>query len=493
MELKRVLVVEDEAIVALNLQTQLERLGYQVVDVVGSGDAAVRRARALRPDVVLMDIELEGEMDGVDAATEIRSSLDIPLVYITAYADDATLQRAKLTEPFGYIIKPFDERTLRTNIEMATYKHSMEKELKSSQQWFLKALNSIGDAVIATDNSGSIKFMNAGAERLTGCSLEEAAGRPWTEIFNIIDEETHRRCVDALEKARKSGGVVPLSKSGLLIARDRTEYIVGNSSAPILDSDNNIIGAILVFHDLSQRRVIEQEMLRIQRLESLSVFAGAMAHDLHDIVQTIISCIAQVKSLPPEDPAREEKLDKAGRAAAWASKYVQQLQTFSQDVPPVIEHAEIGPIIRETVDFALKGSFVSHELDLPEDLWHVDVDGSQLHRAITNLISNCDQAMPNGGVIRIGVSNTVLDANANLPLDAGDYVLISVDDEAEDLAEDMMPKIFDPYVSTGRRWSGLGMAQAHSIVTRHGGLITVESTPGMGTSFHVYLPASTAG
>ncbi len=156
----QILVVEDESIVAMDIQNMLKNLGYNVPVIVSSGEEAVEKAAKIRPDLVMMDIVLKGNMDGVEAADQIRTLFDIPVVYLTAFADERTLQRAKITEPFGYILKPFDERELHVNIEMALYKHKIERKLKENERWFSTTLRCIGDAVIATDKKGSIIFMN---------------------------------------------------------------------------------------------------------------------------------------------------------------------------------------------------------------------------------------------------------------------------------------------------------------------------------------------
>src|SRR5919199_2841285 len=172
----RILIVEDESIVAFNIQNRLQGLGYVVAAIVSSGEAAIQRAAQNPPDLVLMDIKLKGRIDGIEAAARIRSRFQIPVVYLTAYTNDETLHRAKLTEPYGYILKPFEARDLCTTIEVALYKYQMEQQLRERAQWLATTLKSIGDAVITTDSQGLITFMNPVAEALTRWSLEEVMG-----------------------------------------------------------------------------------------------------------------------------------------------------------------------------------------------------------------------------------------------------------------------------------------------------------------------------
>ncbi len=250
----QILIVEDESIVAKDVENMLRRIGYDVPAVVSSGEKAIEKTAQVSPDLVLMDIMLKGDMDGVEAAEQIRSRFYIPVVYVTAYADDGTLQRAKVTEPFGYIIKPFQERELHTTIEMALYRHKMERKLKESEQWLSTTLRSIGDAVIATDTEGCVTFMNLVAQALTGWSQEEATGKPLRIVFNIVDERTGEAVEDPVAKVIQGGEIIELANHTLLIARNGTRLPIDDSAAPIRDDNGNLIGVVLVFRDTTERK-----------------------------------------------------------------------------------------------------------------------------------------------------------------------------------------------------------------------------------------------
>ena len=193
MAAAKVLVVEDEGIEALDIQQRLIRLGYCVPVIALSGEEALQKVEETGPDLVLMDIMLHGALDGVEAAAVIQARFDIPVIYLTAYADEDTLQRAKTTVPYGYIVKPFQERELQITIEMALYKHKMERKLKESEKWFSTTLRSIGDAVITTDRNGNVSFLNPVAESLLGWKLDEVANVKLTEIFKIINRDSRGR------------------------------------------------------------------------------------------------------------------------------------------------------------------------------------------------------------------------------------------------------------------------------------------------------------
>jgi PAS domain S-box-containing protein len=255
----RILIVEDEGILALDIQQRLARLGYPLPDIASTGKEAIQKAAEGCPDLILMDIMLPGEIDGVTAAEMIHARSDIPVIYITAYADEDTLRRAKITEPYGYIVKPFKERELHITIDMALYKSKMERKLRESEKRWATTLKSIGDGVIATDRGGLVTFMNAVAEGLTGWKLEEILGRKLTDVFSIINRDTRQPAENPVARALLEGAIVGLANHTLLITRDGREIPIDDSAAPIKDDQGNISGVILVFRDITERDRAEQE------------------------------------------------------------------------------------------------------------------------------------------------------------------------------------------------------------------------------------------
>ena len=257
-----ILVVEDEKIVALDIKNRLIDFGYNVPAIVSSGEDAVEKAGDLLPDLILMDIMLKGDMDGIEAAEQIHELYDIPIVYLTAYADEKTLERAKVTEPFGYILKPFEERELRTNIEIALYKHRMERKLKERERWLTATVNCVSDALIATDNDGNLKLINPFAQLLTGWSEEEAIGKPLKDVFNIINGNTGEAAGDPVMKVMSEGAFYGLEDSTTLITKYGTRIPLDVIGSPIKDERDDIIGTVIVFYDISERRHTE-EMLKV--------------------------------------------------------------------------------------------------------------------------------------------------------------------------------------------------------------------------------------
>ena len=258
-----ILVVEDNRVVARDIEEQLVRIGHTVVGITGRGEDAVVKADTTRPHLVLMDIHLDGAIDGIEAAREIRDRYEIPVVYLTAYADDETLQRAGATEPLGYLVKPFQESQLRTAVEMALYKHGADRRLRDSERRYAVTLSSIGDAVIATDAQMRVIFINPAASTLTGWPKREALGRDLGEVFRIFNEDSLEPVEDPATKVLRLGTVVGLANHTALRARDGRVIPIDDCASPIVEDHGEITGVVLVFRDVTLRRQgAEAESLR---------------------------------------------------------------------------------------------------------------------------------------------------------------------------------------------------------------------------------------
>ncbi|MGC1122989.1 MAG: ATP-binding protein [Candidatus Methanofastidiosia archaeon] len=369
---------------------------------------------------------------------------------------------------------------------------ALEQSLRESEQWLATTLKSIGDGVIATDTKGGITFMNNVAEQLTGWSEEEAKGKPLADIFFIINEETREHCSNPFEKIMKTGKVVGLANSTVLIAKDGTERMIADSGAPIRDEENHILGTVLVFRDVTEKRKMESNILRLERekMESVSILAGGIAHDFNNILTAILGNVTIAKMQTPPDSEIFRLLTEAEKASLRAKSLTQQLLTFSKGGAPVKKPASLSELLKATVEFALSGSKARCEFCIAEDLKSAEVDAGQISQVINNLIINADQAMPAGGIITIQAENVEIKPKAGLPIKEGTYVKIGIQDEGIGIPEDHLQRIFEPYFTTKQKGSGLGLATSYSIVKNHEGCITVSSKLGIGTTFCIYLAAS---
>lgn len=261
----RVLVVEDESIVANDVRTILEEKGYTVVGMASTGEQALRLFHEKTPDLILLDIVLQGEMDGVDLAHKIKESRHVPIIYLTAFSDESTLERMKQTIPYAYLQKPFHPNELYCTIETVWFKYQMEQKLREQEEWFYTTLKSIGDAVITTDNVGRITFMNPVAEELTGWTLKEALYRPLHDIFRIENEFTGKPVTNPVQKVLETGRVVGLANHTILVSRDGRRIPLDDSGSPIRNEKGEITGVVLVFKDITERKKAEKEIHDLAR------------------------------------------------------------------------------------------------------------------------------------------------------------------------------------------------------------------------------------
>jgi diguanylate cyclase (GGDEF)-like protein/PAS domain S-box-containing protein len=261
----KILIVEDEIIVAKDIENKLKKLGYTVPALAYSGEEAIEKAATANLDLILMDIRLRGNIDGVEAARQIYNSFSIPIIFLTANADNSTFERAKTTNPLGYLLKPFKERELHNTIEITLSRYKIEKKLKDNEQWLATILKSIGDGVIACDRNKAITFMNPIAETLTEWQEQEAVGKSATEVFNITHEETRTLINHPITEALELGVVVGIPEKTILITKNGTEIPIDDSAAPIKDDKGNIKGAVWVFRDITERKISQAMLYRRQQ------------------------------------------------------------------------------------------------------------------------------------------------------------------------------------------------------------------------------------
>lgn len=378
--------------------------------------------------------------------------------------------------------------------EDITLRRAAEDALADETERLTVTLRSIGDGVIATDRSGKIVLINAIAEQLTGWTQSEALGKDLGDVFCIIDERTRQACENPLEEVLRLGAVTELSDHSVLVAKEGRELIVADSGAPIRDRKGQITGVVLVFRDVTEKKKMDEELQKMNKLESVGILAGGIAHDFNNILAAILGNISLARlGIDPENEKLLKRLTDAEQAVMRARDLTYQLLTFSRSGTPVKKTMGVQKVLRESAKFALTGSGVKCQFSLAPDLFLVDIDEGQIGQVINNLVINAQQAMPAGGGITIAAGNAVfgsVTAEHGVFLDPGSYVRISIRDNGAGIASEHTGKIFDPYFTTNQKGSGLGLATSYSIIKNHEGHIAVESKPGFGTTFYVYLRAS---
>ncbi|MEH2145238.1 GGDEF domain-containing response regulator [Nostoc sp.] len=258
----KILVVEDEKILASNIRKSLQKLGYSVSEINKSGEDAIKKVAETHPHLVLIDICLAGEVDGVQVADIIQNHFHVPVVYLTEGSKYKTLHKNQLSEPFSYIVKPFIESDLHFAIEMVLQKHQSKNILYEEKQRLAAIINSMGYAVIVTDVNGCIQMMNPIAELITGWKQSEAFGKDLAEVVKLVDKDVGERIKNLVTYVIKAGEVLNLPENCILITKDGKEIAIGDNVAPIRDQNGNISGAVLVFQDITKRKQTEAQLLR---------------------------------------------------------------------------------------------------------------------------------------------------------------------------------------------------------------------------------------
>ncbi|MEH2225488.1 hybrid sensor histidine kinase/response regulator [Nostoc sp.] len=492
----KILVVEDEAIVAKDLQFRLKKFGYTVPAIASSGEEAINIAIEISPDLVLMDIKLKGSMDGIEAAAEIYKRLDIPVIYLTAYADENTLERAKITEPFAYLLKPFKERELQTNIEITLTKHGLERQLKVNQKWLDALLKSISDGVIASDLENLITFMNPVAENLTGWKQEEACGKNSSEVFNIANGETHNPIVSPIIRVLQDGIIVHLPAETILITKDGAEIPIDDSAAPIKDDKDNITGAVLVFRDITEhkraiearQKQIEQEQL-VEQWEEINQlkndFLNLVSHELRSPLSNIKMMIQMIQlSNNTEDAQRYLKLmeSECDRELELVNDLLDLQRLESSSYPVITPDALLLQQwllwVIEPFQIRVQQHQQTLQPNIPANLPPLLSDGISLERIIVELLNNACKYTPAGGEIVLSVSHNSSEAPAKTIITISNSVEITVTE---------LPRIFDKFYRLPNTdiWnqggSGLGLSIVQKLVEQLQGNIKVESGNGWTT------------
>ncbi len=286
MKSTRILVVEDEQIVAEDLKMTLEGLGYIVAGIASSGEKAIELAGTEKPDLILMDIMLAGKMDGIEAAEKIQARMNVPLIYLTAYSDDATLERAKRTKPYSYLIKPFEERELYSNIEMALYKHKVHHSATDSAPRIHEMLGGVFNAVAATNLKGRVLYLNPPAEQMTGYSSSEAVGQPITDLLQLRSVDQGNPFDLPFPESGEKTGMIGIPMEISLMTKNGEVVPVHASMALIREPGGENGGFLLVFRDIRphqarDQKVRDQVMFFRKMIDQLDVAVGCVGKNLH--------------------------------------------------------------------------------------------------------------------------------------------------------------------------------------------------------------------
>lgn len=513
MAVAKILIVEDEILIAQVIADQLKRLGYEIVGIVNSGGAALTLAAETHPDLVLMDIVLKKHgMDGITAASQIREQFQIPVIYLTAYSDDATLRRAKVTEPFGYIVKPFDQRDLRIAVELALHKHQLEQQLAERETLLSTILESTTNGVVATDAEGAIAYMNPVAETLTGWTLSEAKGQSIKDLMRLVDEVTETAVENPVMRVLRGGQEVQENRL-MLVARDGSRTPISDRVSPILQEVDRIQGAVLVFWDLSERRraealVLEQlklttqvtehrqaeaEVRRIlaaeQELNELkSRLVTMISHEYRTPLAVILTSTELIKRYSDQltEAKRDTYLDRIQGAVRQMAQLVDKVLTFSKAEEGTLS---LNPVQLEVVDFCrqlveeqqcLVGDRYTLNFEHPDVEVSAQLDEQILRHILVNLLTNAIKYSSKGSTVLLSL------------VPEHQHVVFQVQDEGMGIPTAEQPRLFSPLFRASNVGSipgtGMGLCIVEKCVRLHEGQIAIDSEVGKGTTVTVTLP-----
>lgn len=365
---------------------------------------------------------------------------------------------------------------------------NIEEALAEEKERLLVTLKSIVDGVVTADVGGRVVLINDTAQRLTGWSQPQAAGRAVGEVLHLSDERDRRLILDPVAQILRLELEEEVGLRAVLVASDGWERQISYSVSPIYDRKREVVGAIVVFQDVTDKLSAEAEMARIQKLESVGILAGGIAHDFNNILTAVMNNLSLARLAVDKREKLLERLDSTEKAVIRARELTGQLLTFAKGGAPLKKVIAIADLLRDSAEFNLRGSNVAAAFQIAEHLWPVEVDSAQIHQVFDNLIINAAQAMPEGGTLVVGLDNFEVAEGEAGAVKPGSYVRATITDTGVGIDEVHLPVIFDPYFSTKPTGSGLGLATVHSIVSRHGGYLLVDSRLGEGSVFTIYLP-----
>jgi len=504
-----ILIVDDTPTNLEVLFDFLANCGFKVL-VAEDGMSAIERAEYAPPDLILLDVIMPG-MDGFETCRRLKASeltKDIPVIFMTALSETVDKVRGLNLGAVDYVTKPLQHEEVLARVKLHFSLRNLTKTLqaqnlrleqeiqerqRSEQKIHEQAalLDITTDAILVQDLSNQILFWNKGAERLYGWKAEEAVGKNADKLLyrdTFCDVEDNP--ISLAEKAEWQGELHQVTKEG-------KEIIVASRLTLVRDEDGQPKSILTVNTDITEKKQLEAQFLRGQRMESLGTLASGIAHDLNNALTPIMMTV-QLLEIKLQDELSQEWLSILETNVKRAADLVKQVLSFARGLEGKHKTLQVGQLISEIEQIA-KQTFsraIVIRTDIPaENLWTVSGDATQLHQVLMNLCVNARDAMPEGGILGISAQNLWIDENyARMNLDAkvGPYVVITVSDTGIGIPRKIVDRIFEPFFTTKElgKGTGLGLSTVIGIIKSHGGFVNVYSEVGKGTQFKVYLPVT---
>lgn len=479
-----VLVVEDDTSAAESIRDALEAAGYRVSATVPSGARALEAARHAKPSLVLMDVQLDGPLDGIQTATLLREQMDVPVVYLTSFVDHETLHRAKQTAPHGYLRKPFGPRELTIAVELALHQHALEQIAAAREQWFANTLYSIADAVLTVDADERVTFTNGAAQKLLARPRGEIEGAALARVLPLEDA-SGAPLGELVSRAIRDHKVTPLPPD----ARLGGTFVEG-SIAPMVSTDPGPVGAAIVLRDVGERRRLERRLLATERLAAVGTMAAGMRHEINNplafVVANVGHALARLRESASEgasiDPEILVALEDAAHGADRVKTIVEGLRPIAQGEQGQRQPHPVEVLVSGAVRAAAHA--LRHHARLEIDQHEAPpllVDRERMTSAIVALLLGAAARVGDGyadeSVVRVRTRT-----------DEQGRAVLEVHDDGRALDDAERARMFDPFAASGNATAGVELAVAQRTILAHGGEIDVQSAPGRGTVVRVTLP-----
>ena len=495
----KVLLVDDEPKVIDTLIYALRNRPYHLRSA-SSGKEALAKFADEAADILVTDIRMPG-MNGLELINKVLAKYpDVQVVVVSAYGEIDIVIEAMKIGALDFLQKPVAPGVIQMSIASAAEKWQLRHQLRLSNELLAKenellsvTLRSIGDGVITTDVDGNITLINRIAEQLTGWTHEEAIGRPLTEVFIVYNEKTKEICENPAYGVLETGLVAgPANHTGLR-AKDGVERNIADSAAPIRDHENKIVGIVLVFRDVTMINQINNELAKTQKLESVGILAGGIAHEFNNALMGIMGNIELLEMDLPEDERRDKSFEAMKGSGHRMSRLTDQLLAYAEGGKYQPKNLKLDEFVIETLPILQHNlsPTVRVETHFEKELSYIKADYTQMQMVLSAILANANEAIEDVGIIRITAENKDLDEDFTKQhpgIKPGLYVSLTIEDDGKGMDEETSNRIFEPFFTTKFQGRGMGMAAAYGIVRNHDGWISVDSELGRGTTVRIYLP-----
>ena len=503
---KRIFIAEDDGIMVILLKTMLPKLGYDIAGVTAFGEDVLEKVTEMSPDLILMDIQLAGALSGIDAAAQVTAKFDIPIIYLSAYSDDNMLQLAKVTKPFGYLVKPVHHRELLATLEMAFYRNAMETKLRESEGKFRNLIENLPDAIfvyrIGNTNPGEILDVNPAAERQTGYSRDELIGL--NLIKDLVTRKVGKTQLVKRKKELFKGSTIQFKErklhkdgskywtegliTGIIYGNERVALSLNRNITEKMQAEEQIKNQNVLLDKAVQKKQQEMEslmerLIRQEKLATVGKISGNIAHELRNPLSAIKQSIFFLNRILEKNRSEscgskvKEHLELINKEIDESERVISDMLQSTKINPLEKERTDLGSIILEVFDRRPIEKNIKLNINLHPEPFLIWADPLQMRQVFTNLLTNAAQAISKDGIITVSAKM----ANSSKKH------LINIQDNGPGIAPDNLGKVFEPLYTSKPKGIGLGLSLCKQIIENHGGTITMTSKEGKGTTVNIEL------